>query len=463
LIIVLIIAIAISLTRKEGGGEIYVYPPTEAPTAFATIPWDEEYRDFLIQQVSEEVLDPSSAYYHAAKWALFNDELSQNVTKPKFLQRYILALFYLQTSQGLTKPWLSCGPPQGIDEDETCTYLEFGRLPDQAETATHFPLPGQFRWLSNVDECQWVGVTCGAGNEVIGIRVVGQGLTGTLPTELKALPFLQQISLNYNELTGTISPVFASFRHLLQFEVYGNLLSGAIPSEFFQQDDIPLITLGLGDNMLAGTLDTHIGRLSDLKGIHLFANNLEGKVPQEIGDLPYLAYLRLHRNSFSGQMPSSLGKLSLLTELMLDQNGFTGFIPTEYGQLKRMDLLDLGENSLSGTIPPEVFNMTQARSMAFNSNQLRGPLPTTSLLQMTNLLAIRVDRNGLNGPIPSELGALANLIQVYVHLNEFTGPVPVELCGKIIQADCFPDDSPPNPCQCCFACCDRTTETCLRL
>ena len=108
-------------------------------------------------------------------------------------------------------------------------------------------------------------------------------------------------------------------------------------------------------------------------------------------------------------------------------------------------------------------------SLTSTTVELSGPLPATELLQMTDLQQLRVSRNQLSGPIPSELGSMPSLRLAHLHLNSFTGEVPLSVCAanvpeglNFLQADCDPVEDPPNPCRCCSACCNRDTEVCLR-
>jgi len=131
----------------------------------------------------------------------------------------------------------------------------------------------------------------------------------------------------------------------------------------------------------------------------------------------------------------------------------------------------LNDNKLTGTIPTELCNMTNARAIMLERNALTGPLPTTELLQLKLLVQFRISNNQLTGLIPSQLGELPNLRLVWLHLNQFTGALPNVVCEatsasapntglNFLQADCAPIDNPSNPCRCCSACCDRSTEVC---
>lgn len=113
--------------------------------------------------------------------------------------------------------------------------------------------------------------------------------------------------------------------------------------------------------------------------------------------------------------------------------------------------------------------MTNSQLILLDRNALSGPLPTIELLQLQQLFRFHVNNNRLTGPIPSQLGELPRLRLAWLHLNQFTGSMPIEVCEaasvpntglNFLQADCAPIDNPPNPCRCCSACCDRSTEVC---
>ena len=82
--------------------------------------------------------------------------------------------------------------------------------------------------------------------------------------------FLKRLTLSYNLFTGTLPPEYANFAHLQDLELHGNLLSGEIPSAFYEQESKSLRILNIGDNLLSGTLDTRVDQLSNLWGLFLF-------------------------------------------------------------------------------------------------------------------------------------------------------------------------------------------------
>mmetsp|Transcript_26612 Transcript_26612/g.61916 ORF Transcript_26612/g.61916 Transcript_26612/m.61916 type:complete len:185 (+) Transcript_26612:415-969(+) len=114
----------------------------------------------------------------------------------------------------------------------------------------------------------------------------GQNITGTLPTELTALPFLQSINLYFNDFTGSI-PVEYAIRDLAQIQLQGNHLTGTIPSEFWTLSRLQ--AFNVGENMLSGTISTHLGLLTELRSLHTVDNMFTGPFPTEIGNLKYLS------------------------------------------------------------------------------------------------------------------------------------------------------------------------------
>lgn len=73
----------------------------------------------------------------------------------------------------------------------------------------------------------------------------GQKLSGPFPEELAHLPFLRDLSLAVNDLTGPIPKSLAhEMRHLQDIQINSNLLSGTIPSELFTFENLQRVNLG---------------------------------------------------------------------------------------------------------------------------------------------------------------------------------------------------------------------------
>ncbi|KAH9768675.1 putative leucine-rich repeat receptor-like protein kinase [Citrus sinensis] len=141
---------------------------------------------------------------------------------------------------------------------------------------------------------------------------------------------------------------FSSFPNLKSFKIHSNyLLSGSIPSEIAA---LPMLqTLELPSNNLTEIIPLEIGRLRNLVHLDLFDNHLMGHIPPTLGRLSKLKFLNLSSNSIVGNIPSTLGHLTQLTTLAIASNQINGSIPLEIGNLNFLQVLDLSTNGLQGT------------------------------------------------------------------------------------------------------------------
>ena len=106
----------------------------------------------------------------------------------------------------------------------------------------------------------------------------------------------------------------------------GNELSGQIPSEL--SDLTNLTHLYLGDNELSGQIPSGLSGLTNLTHLHLSGNELSGKIPSDLSYLTDLIELDLGGNpSLSGPLPGSFTALTSLEDLRLDGTGLC--VPTD--------------------------------------------------------------------------------------------------------------------------------------
>jgi hypothetical protein len=83
-------------------------------------------------------------------------------------------------------------------------------------------------------------------------------------------------------------------------------------------------------------------------------------------------------------------------------------------------------NGLNGPIPPELGNLTQAHLIDLYGNQLTGPIPP-ELGGLVSLRWLHLGLNQLTGSIPSALGGLSSLERLSLWDNQLSGPIPPEL------------------------------------
>ncbi|KAI3913064.1 hypothetical protein MKW92_012277 [Papaver armeniacum] len=174
-------------------------------------------------------------------------------------------------------------------------------------------------------------------------------LTGELPDEFANLPYLQEIDLNVNYLSGSIPKAWKT---------------------------LPLVNLAM------------------------LANNIGGLIPKEIAEIVTLQHLVLQDNQFEGPLPPELGKLIRLTQLTLSGNNFTGVLPATFANLKNMTDFRIAGTSISGKIPDFFGNWMQLSELDIRGTSMEGPIPTT-IFHLKNLTRLRVsDLKGPNTPFP---------------------------------------------------------------
>ena len=86
-------------------------------------------------------------------------------------------------------------------------------------------------WLSNGPLGEWHGVSTDADGRVAGLSLLGNQLSGPIPSELGNLANLQELNLWGNQLSGPIPSELGNLANLEHLWLRRNQLSGPIPSE----------------------------------------------------------------------------------------------------------------------------------------------------------------------------------------------------------------------------------------
>ena len=96
------------------------------------------------------------------------------------------------------------------------------------------------------------------------------------------------------------------------------------------------------------------------------------------------------------------------------------------GTPRRVTSLDLDREGLTGVIPPELGDLAGLESLDLYLNALTGEIPP-ELGDLSQLEALHLGDNNLTGGIPAELGSLTELTDLWLPDNELTGAIPLEL------------------------------------
>ncbi|KAL1165126.1 hypothetical protein V6Z11_A06G111000 [Gossypium hirsutum] len=126
-------------------------------------------------------------------------------------------------------------------------------------------------------------------------------LGGTIPWKTWSLPFLQNFSASFCNISGNLPP-FRSCKSLVVVELQKNTISGSIPNS--------------------------ISNCQSLEIINLARNHLSDHIPKELASLPSLGVVDLSHNDFSGSIPAEFAKSSSLVLLNVSFNDISGTIPS---------------------------------------------------------------------------------------------------------------------------------------
>ena len=346
-------------------------------------------------------------------------------------------------------------------------------------------------WLDDDDLGEWHGVAVDSNGRVKSVDLVGNGLSGELPSGLSDLDVMTVLRIGDNALAGRL-PLSLTRISLREFN-YADTGLCAPAEESFQTwlDDIPLhqgtgaecaplserdiltqfynstnghnwtegrnwLTstpieewqgveldangnlsgLVLRNNSLTGAIPIELGYLESLERLYLEGNSLSGPILPEIGDLESLRVLNLGWNALSGAIPPELGELESLERLNLGGNDLSGPVPPELGDLAGLRSLSLGWNALSGPIPPELGELESLEWLNLRGNSLSGTIPA-KLGDLAGLRELDLRQNALSGTIPPKLGDLERLVELDLSWNSLSGPIPPKLgdLERLVELD----------------------------
>ncbi|XP_042403707.1 probable LRR receptor-like serine/threonine-protein kinase At1g56140 [Zingiber officinale] len=245
-------------------------------------------------------------------------------------------------------------------------------------------------------------------------------LTGSLPAFLGNLTNMQYLNLGINALNGIVPPQLGNLRRLIMLSISTNNFSGSIPPEFGNL--INLEQWYIDSSGLSGELPQNLSNLKNLQTVWASDNNFTGRIPDYIGTWTNLTTLRFQGNSFQGPIPSSfasltqmidlrigdivngsssldfIGNMTSLSTLVLRNSKISDTIPSSFQRYNGLTLLDLSFNNITGQVPQSLFNLSSLAFLFLGNNSLSGSLPVQ---KSTALVNIDLSYNQLNGSFPS--------------------------------------------------------------
>ncbi|KAK7372308.1 hypothetical protein VNO80_05683 [Phaseolus coccineus] len=259
------------------------------------------------------------------------------------------------------------------------------------------------------DPCMWDHVRCSEDKRVTRIQIGRLNLQGTLPATLHNLTQLQQLELQYNNISGPI-PSLNGLTNLRVFIASNNRFS-TVPADFF-----------------AG--------MPQLQAVEIDNNPFEPwEIPQTLRNASVLQNFSANSANVRGTLPDFFSSevFPSLTLLHLAINNLEGTLPLSFSGSQIQSLWLNGQksvNRLGGSVAV-LQNMTFLTEVWLHSNAFTGPLPDLSGLKSLQVLSLRDNR--FTGPVPASLVGLKTLEVVNLTNNLFQGPMPV--FGNGVEVD----------------------------
>ncbi|GMI72905.1 leucine-rich repeat receptor-like kinase with extracellular malectin-like domain 1 [Hibiscus trionum] len=204
------------------------------------------------------------------------------------------------------------------------------------------------------------------------IRLSGLDLSGVLPRSLSKLPYLKEIVLFRNFLSGTIPREWATMK--LEFvSLSSNRLSGPVPS--YLGNITTLTVLSLEDNLFSGTIPPEMGKLVNMETLILNANYLTGQLPPALANLVRLKQFRISSNNFTGKLPNIFQSWKQLQILEIQAGGFEGPIPSTLSVMNSLVEIRITDLHGEGSRFPNLQNLKNLSRLVLRSCNISGPIP----------------------------------------------------------------------------------------
>ncbi|KDP46684.1 hypothetical protein JCGZ_06472 [Jatropha curcas] len=292
-------------------------------------------------------------------------------------------------------------------------------------------------WDFSVDPCDNLfseRFTCGfrcdlvvsGASRVTELSLDSAGYSGSLSSISWNLPFLQILDLSGNNFYGKIPESFSNLTRLTRLGLSRNWFSGQTPTSIGSLTNLE--ELYLDNNILEGTIPASFNSLISLKRLEVQSNKLNCMPFPELSSLKNLSFLDVSDNFFSGKIPSSFP--SSLVEISMRNNSLEGNIPESFKNLGYLQVLDMSHNKLSDSVPSFLFNHPSLQQLTLSYNNFTSVQSPSSSTIQSELIAVDLSNNQLQGFLPSFLALMPKLSALSLENNKLTGMIPTQFAIK---------------------------------
>jgi len=251
--------------------------------------------------------------------------------------------------------------------------LSHNRFAGRIERTIHEVETLEYLYLDNNQMRGPVPPHIGNLNHLKSIDLGNNAFTGALPMSIGNLERLEYFSLNNNQFNGNLPRRIGSLTNLQTLNTASNTFTGTVPDLSALSN---LKSLQLYENDFTGTLPEFLQHLHSIETIFLSSNRFTGTIPEAISRMSRtLTSLYLSDNLLEGSIPTHLCEFIGLEALFLDTNRLGGSIPACFGDFADLQQLYLFKNKLTGTVPATLQNLKHLSGVGLESNQLVGEVP----------------------------------------------------------------------------------------
>ncbi|XP_047331852.1 receptor-like protein 9DC3 [Impatiens glandulifera] len=281
------------------------------------------------------------------------------------------------------------------------------------------------------------------------LDISNNSLSGPIPQSISNLTELRIFYLSYNHFEGSIPVGLFGLPYLDELSLHNNMLSGALPSIFFNNHSM-LSYLSISMNNLSGPFPQSISSLTELDGIDLSFNNFDGPIPQFISNLTDLRLFYLNYNNFDGSIPQFISNLTELDEIDLSFNNFDGTLYLDtFSNTKQLRYIKLGNNGNLSVVDADG-NFSTITFLDLSSCKLQN-FPIKFLTTSKNLRLFDLSNTGVSGQIPEWIGDMSRMRTFRASNNKIKGEIPSSICNmKVLNLLDLSQNELEGPIHPCF-------------